>query len=162
MRVDPSGTGCRASSQTTLSCVGQRRRGERQGNVATRSRQVRFGKTNASESPMTCRQLYKQRRNRDGRLAREEAQREPVYWLGGARHKGDVIPKQALVRNVRTWGSDAKRRTQADGLREGASIEAEHRGGVARSSDEAGESRWSQGAASFSRGHGSTVRGRNP
>src|SRR5689334_23192353 len=105
---------------------------------------------------MTCRQLYRQRRNRDGRLARDGAQRTPAYRLGGARHKGDVIPDQALVRNVRTWSSDVKRRTQADGLREGASIEAEHRGGAARSSDEVGESRRSEGAASFGRDCGST------
>jgi hypothetical protein len=118
------------------------------GKVAARPRQVRSEKTNVSEPLMTCRKLYKQRRNRDGRLARDEAQWEPVYWLGGARHKDGVSSDQALVWNVRTCRPDAKRRAQADGLREGASIDAGHRGGVARSSDDAGESRRSKGAAS--------------
>jgi hypothetical protein len=72
-----------------------------------------------------------------------------------------VSPDQALVWNVGTCRSDAKRRAQAESLREGASIDAEHRDGVARSSAEAGESRWSEGATSFGRVDGSTACGRN-
>ena len=128
-----------------------------EGKVAARPRQVRSEKTNESEPLMTCRELYQQRRNRDGRLTRDEAQWEPVYWLGGARHKDGVSSDQALLWNVRTCRSDAKRRAQAEGLREGASIDAEHRGGVARSSVEAVESRWSEGAASSSWRHRSTT-----
>jgi hypothetical protein len=43
---------------------------------------------------------------------------------------------QALVRNVGTCRSDAKGEAQANGLREGESTDAGHRGGVARSRDE--------------------------
>ena len=43
---------------------------------------------------------------------------------------------QALVRNVGTCRPDAKGETQANGLREGESTDAGHRGGVARSRDE--------------------------
>jgi hypothetical protein len=62
-----------------------------------------------------------------------------------------LSPDQALMWNVGTCRSDAKRRAQAEGLRKGASIDAEHRDGVARSSAEAGESRRSEGATSFGR-----------
>lgn len=43
---------------------------------------------------------------------------------------------QALVRNSGTCRPDAKGEAQADGLREGESTDAGHRGGVARSRDE--------------------------
>ncbi len=115
-----------------------------------RPRQVRSEKTNESEPSMTCRELYQQRRNRGGRLTRDVAQREPVYWLGGARHKGGVSSDQALMWNVRTCRSDVKRRAQVDRFLEGASIDAEHRDGVTRSSVDAGESRRSKGVASSS------------
>lgn len=125
------------------------------------SRQVCFGKTNNSEPSMTCRELYSLRRNRDGRLTRERIQRRPAYWLGGARHKGGVSLKQALLWNVRTCRADDKRRGRAESLCKGASIEAAHRGGATRSSNEVCESRWSQGVASFSLRHGPTVSGRS-
>ena len=132
-----------------------------EGKVAARPRQVRSGKTNESEPSMTCRELYQQRRNRAGGLARDEAQRKPVDWLGGVRHEGGVSPDQALMWNVGTCRSDAKRRAQAESLCKGASIDAEHRDGVARSSVEAGESRRSEGATSFGCVDGSTACGRN-
>ena len=43
---------------------------------------------------------------------------------------------QALVRNSGTCRPDAKGEAQADGLREGESTDAGHRGGVARGRDE--------------------------
>ena len=131
------------------------------GKVAARPRQVRVKKTNASEPLMTCRKLCYQHQNRDGRLAREEAQRRPAYWLGGVRHKGGVSLTQAVVWNVGTCRPDVKRRAQVEGLCEGASIDAGHRGGVARSSVEASESWRSQGAASFGRCNRSTSHGRS-
>lgn len=132
-----------------------------EGKAAARLRQVRIGKTNKGEPSMTCRELSQQRRNRDGRLARDGAQREPAYWLGGARHKGGVSPIQALMWNVRTCRSDAKGRTQAEGLRESASTNAEHRGGATRSSDDSRESGRSQGVASSSRSCRPTGDGRS-
>jgi hypothetical protein len=131
------------------------------GKAAARLWQVRIGKTNNSEPSMTCRELFQWRRNRDGRLARDGVQRVPVYWLDGARHKGGVSPIQALMWNVRTCRSDAKGRTQAEGLREGASTDAEHRGGATRSSGESRESGRSQGVASSSRSCRPTGDGRS-
>ena len=119
--------------------------------VATRLRQVRSEKTNASEPLMTCRKLSKKCRNRDGRLARDNAQQRPEFRPGGTRHKGGVSSDQALIRNVRTCRSDAKGRVQVDGLHEHASTDAEHRGGAVRSSEEARESGWSEGTALSSR-----------
>ena len=115
--------------------------------VAARLRQVSFEKTNASEPLMTCRKLFKQCRNRDGRLARDQAQQRPEFRLGGTRHKGGVSSEQALIRNVRTCRSDGKGRTQVEGLHKRASTDAEHRGGAVRSSEEARESVQSQGTA---------------
>ena len=125
-------------------------------NAATRLRQVWSGKTNASEPLMTCRKLFQQCRNRDGRLARDGAQRMPGNWLGGTRHKGGVSPDQARIRNVRTCRSDAKGRAQVEGLHERASTDAGHRGGAIRSSVEARESERSEGIASFGRRDRST------
>ena len=62
-------------------------------------------------------------------------QGERVYCLGGVRRKGGVNLNQARVWNVGTCRSDGKGkpkwRTHKD-----ESTEAEHRGGVTRSSDE--------------------------
>jgi hypothetical protein len=121
-----------------------------EGKAAAGLRQVRIGKTNKSEPSMTCREFSQWRRNRDGRLARDGAQRRPAYWLGGARHKGGVSPIQALMWNVRTCRSDVKGRAQAEGLRESASTDAEHRGGATRSRWESRESGRSKGVASSS------------
>ena len=125
--------------------------------VTTRSWQVRSEKTNKREPLMTCRKLFNQCRNRDGRLTREKAQRIPEFRLGGTRHKGGVSSDQAQIRNVRTCRSDAKERTQVDSLRERASTNAEHRGGAIRSSDETHESGWSEGVASSRRRDRSTA-----
>jgi hypothetical protein len=147
MGEGPSEPGCRAGLQTAFE-LRRSRAGvvSVEGNVATRSRQVRSEKTNESEPSMTCRELSPQRRNRGARLTRDEAQRESAYWLGGARHKDGVSSDQALVRNVRTCRPDVKRRAQVEGLRKGASIDAGHWGGVARSSVENAEMRRSEGA----------------
>lgn len=67
-----------------------------------------------------------------GPLSREEGWGKPADCPTGVRHEGGVILIQALVRNVGTCRPDAKGETQADGLREGESTEAGHRGGVAR------------------------------
>ena len=41
-----------------------------------------------------------------------QAQREPVYCLGGTRHRDGMNLIQAFVRNVGTCGSDVKGETQ--------------------------------------------------
>ena len=57
----------------------------------------------------------------------------PAYGPIGIRHKGGVTLIQALVRNLGTCRPDAKGEIQADGLREGESTDAGHRGGGVRS-----------------------------
>jgi hypothetical protein len=66
--------------------------------------------------------------------------------LGGIRLEGGVNPDQALVRNVRTCRLDAKGGAQAGDPREGATPDARHRDGVARSRVEGAERRWTEGA----------------
>ena len=95
---------------------------------------MRFGKTNASEPLMTCRNVLRWRRNRslEPRL-RDKVGERPAYCPTGVRHEGGVSPNQALVRNVRTCRSDVKGDAQVDSIHESQSTDAEHRGGVARS-----------------------------
>ena len=119
-------------------------------------------KTNASEPLMTCRKDLRRHRNRVGCLARDEAQRKPVDWLGGVRHEGGVSTIQALVRNVGTCRPDAKGEVQVGGPDEDQSTDAGRRGGATRSSDEAGESRWSEGVALSCLERESTSDGRSP
>jgi hypothetical protein len=83
------------------------------------------------------------------------------FCLGGVRLEGGVSSGQAAVRNVGTSFVDAKGDARAGSPREGQSTEAATRGGVARSSGEARESGWSEGATSFSHNHGSTSNGRS-
>jgi len=54
----------------------------------------------------------------------------------GLRHTGGVTRYRAVVRNVGTCRRDAKRESQAE-TPQGESIDARHRGGTARSSEEA-------------------------
>lgn len=72
------------------------------------TRQVRTGKTNVSESSVTCRKRMDAIETELQSLARDKAQGIPVYCLSGGRHKGGVSPGQALVRNVGTCHPDAK------------------------------------------------------
>jgi len=72
-----------------------------------------------------------------------------------------VIPTQALVGNVGTCRLDAKGENRRSSPLKVKSTDARHRGGAARSSDEAVERPSSEGAASSSRAHRSTRVGRN-
>jgi len=64
-------------------------------------------------------------------------QETPWYCLHGIRGRGGVTLVQALQRNVGNCSCDDKRETQRDRLPKGESSDAQNRGGVARSSDEA-------------------------
>ncbi len=75
---------------------------------AGRTRQVSVGKTNVSEPPATCRKRMDVIETRLGSLAWDEARGMPADCPSGDRHKGGVIPAQALVRNVGTFCLDAK------------------------------------------------------
>lgn len=68
---------------------------------------------------------------------------------------------QAFVGNVGTCRFDAKGEIRRSCPPKEKSTNAKHRGGAARSSDEAAERLWSKGAASSSRIDKSTRKGRN-
>jgi hypothetical protein len=85
----------------------------------------------------------------------------PADCLGGVRHEGGVSLVQAFRRNVGTCRPDAKGRAQTGGPCKGASTEAGHRDGVARSSAEGLERGWSEGVTSSGRGGTSTSNGRS-
>ncbi len=106
------------------------------GNGGARLRQVRFKETNASEPLMTCRNVYKRRRNREGVVGPGQGWGKPDYCPTGVRHEGGVTLIQALVRNVGTCRPDAKGEVQADSICKGQSADTGHRGGDARSRDE--------------------------
>src|SRR5215467_9782966 len=74
-----------------------------------------------------------------------KAWRISTYWPGGVRCKGDASLIQAFVRNLRTWLAMEREKVQAQ-QREAESTDATARGGLPRSSGEAGNSRGAKGA----------------
>lgn len=72
-----------------------------------------------------------------------------------------MILFQALIGNVGTCRFDAKGEIRKSSPLKEESTNAKHRGGAARSSDEAVERSWSKGAASFSLICRSTRKGRS-
>jgi hypothetical protein len=100
-------------------------------------RQVRLRETNASEPLMTCRNVFRRRRNRDSDFYPASKDWEaPADCPIGVRHEGGVTLRQASMRNTGTCRPDAKGATQAASRRKGLSTEAGHRGGDARSRTE--------------------------
>jgi len=75
---------------------------------------------------------------------------------------GGVSLTLALLRNVGTCRPDAKGTPQGSGPAERGGTEAGHGGGVPRSSEEADESRWSEGGASTGTGRWPTVQQEEP
>ena len=75
---------------------------------AGETRQVRAGKTNGSESLVTCRKHRDVIETGLQSLARDEARGMPADCPSGDRHQGGVSPAQALVWNVGTYRPDAK------------------------------------------------------
>lgn len=67
---------------------------------------------------------------------REEQEGQPVYCSCGIRRIDGVIFMQAFTWNTRTCHSDAKRKLQVIRHNKKESIEALHRDGVSRSSDD--------------------------
>ncbi len=72
------------------------------------TRQVRAGKTNASEPLTTCRKRRDVTETGLQSLARDQAQGVPADGLSGDRHEDGVSPAQAREWNVGTWRLDAK------------------------------------------------------
>ena len=102
-----------------------------------RLRQVSLKETNASEPLMTCRNVFRRRRNREFDFSPASKGWEvPADCPTGVRHEGGVTLRQASIRNTGTCRSDVKGETQAVSHREGQSTDAEHRDGDARSREE--------------------------
>jgi len=103
-------------------------------------RQVRLEETNASEPLMTCRNVFRRRRNRDLDFCPASKDWEaPADCPIGVRHEGGVTLRQASIRNTGTCRPDAKGETQAASRCKGLSTEAGHRGGDVRSREEGPE-----------------------
>jgi hypothetical protein len=124
-------------------------------------RQVGDGKTNANERLMTRRKAIQLAPKPSSVIDSGQAQTKPAYGLSGVRRGGRVILFQALVGNVGTCHLDVKGAIQRSGPPKEKSPKARDRGGAARSSEEAVERSWSEGAASSGRDHEATLGGRN-
>jgi len=72
------------------------------------TRQVRAGKTNASEPLRTCRKRMDVIETGLQLLARDQARGMPADCPSDDRHEDGVSPVQALVQNVGTYRLDAK------------------------------------------------------
>ena len=83
--------------------------------------------------------MYRRDQNRGVVVNSGIVWREPIYWPSGLRHKGGMNVIQALVWNVGTCALMSRERSKWK-PREELSTKAEYRGGLIRSSDEAGES----------------------
>ena len=68
---------------------------------------------------MLCRKTLNRHRNQVDLAAWDKVQQEPVYGLDGDRQIGGASLVQAFMRNLGTWRSDAKGRTQMGGPHEG-------------------------------------------
>ncbi len=114
---------------------------------------------NESEQSMTYRKAIQLTSKPDGVVNPGQIQTVPVYGLGGVRCRGCMILIQALLWNVGTYWFNVKGRCYR--ITVTASTNENQRGGVARSSGEICESRWSEGATLFSQRLWSTKNGRN-
>ncbi len=136
MREGLSQSDDRIRLQTSPNCDGKEPSWETSGvKGAARPRQVRTGKTNASEPPKKCRENISDVETREMKLPWEERRRclftadvtsgiEAASARSGLRHgtSEPVVPMQR---------EKSKRRTRKD-----QSTDAGHRGGTTRSSDE--------------------------
>jgi len=98
--------------------------------------QVWITETSVSEPLMTCRKVPWRRRNQERVSLLGQGWEVPDDGPTGVRHEGGVTVILASMRNVRTCRSDVKGAGQAGSPCKTLSTEAEHRGGVARSSEE--------------------------
>src|SRR5260370_18107598 len=100
---------------------------------------------------MTGRNDINERRNPGCARVWGKAQRERAYRLSGVRPEGGVISIQAATRNVGTSSTMKRETLQVGSPHESKSTKAATRDGVARSSNEAFESKGSEGAPVFHR-----------
>ena len=98
--------------------------------------QVWITETSVSEPLMTCRKVPWRRRNQERVSLLGQGWGVPDDGPTGVRHEGGVTVILASIRNVRTCRSDVKGAGQAGSPCKTLSTKAEHRGGVARSSEE--------------------------
>ena len=121
------------------------------GKGRVRPDQVCIEETNASEPLMTRREAIHLTSKLGSVVGPGQVQTIPAYGLVGVRRGGGVILSQALSGNVGTCRLDVKGDPRGSSTSKGKSTEARHRGGSARSSDDAVERPWSKGAESFGR-----------
>src|SRR5262245_58557915 len=111
---------------------------------------------------MMGREVERRHRNRDLVVSPGRARGEPAYCPRGVRPESGVSLVRAAMWNVGTCLSMRREKLQVGDPHKRESTDVASRGGAARSSDEAGESRRSEGAALSCYVHGSTSNGRSP
>ena len=79
---------------------------------------------------------HRRHQNRGLGISPGSAHREPVYWVGGVRHRDGASSILALVRNCKSLRCDVKEDGQEKKI-EALSTDAQCRGGPACNSDEA-------------------------
>lgn len=94
-------------------------------------------KTNASEPLPTCRKCSYGVRTGEVMLLRDKSGGLPADCPGGARHRGGVSLIRALMLNCGNLSPRCIRERHKRRSREADSIDARHRGGQVRSSEEA-------------------------
>ena len=134
MEAGPSKSAFGSRLQTTPSGIGQKPLSLALGEKAGDTCQVRITETSVSEPLMTCRNIFWRRRNQERVPLLGQGWGVPDDGPTGVRHGGGVTVILASMRNVRTCRSDVKGAGQAGSPCK--STKAEHRGGVARSSEE--------------------------
>src|SRR6516225_10380306 len=108
------------------------------GNAGTRFRQARSREASASEPLQKCRKRIRRCQNRGVTLPPGSARGNPEVCPSGIRHVGGAKLDQAFGRNVRTYTAMPKGKGTSGSNREAESTDAPDRGGLLRSSGEAG------------------------
>ena len=107
------------------------------GKPGRRFRQAWLREASASKPPMKCRNRIRRCQNRGLAMPLGSARGEPGACPNGIRHVGGATLNQALVWNVRTCSAMARERRKRRKPR-GRSTDAPDRGGLLRSSGDAG------------------------
>lgn len=121
MRAGPSDSDCRIRVQTPTSCFSSMAEVVSvAGKGGQSARQVSHGKTNASKPPMMHRKYSSGVvETRGDTTSWDQARREPVYWPGGNRCRGGVIPMAGSCAEHGNLRRDAKGDPKGGGPAEG-------------------------------------------
>src|SRR6266516_5065679 len=132
LRGRQSGSGLKPPQAAVVKSDG----GERCGNAGTRFRQARLREASESEPSMKCRKRIRRCRNRGVTLPPGSARGNPEACPSGIRHVGEAQPGSCTERE--NLDGDAKGKGTSGSNREAESTDAPARGGLLRSSKEAG------------------------